>query len=293
VLVRAAVIACLLALLPACAGGGDDGEATSDGRTLAPSSFAEVVAAELAAGDVEAEPGPGPSVQARQGPNRLEVDLREAFAEYEASPGREDEIVAGAVATAREELAEGISGTPLDRVREDVMPLLKPRFELRTYGFEPAQSPFPAGLAVVYAVDTGEAFTLVRPADVERWETSVADLHALALENLERRTDEEEPLLCEPSGGQKLCGWASGDGYDASRMIVPGLREQIEEELGGPAAYSAPMENVFVALSLRVLQTGDTEELLRMKLERDFQTSDDPLSPEIFVERRGELVRRG
>jgi hypothetical protein len=52
------------------------------------------------------------------------------------------------------------------------------------------------------------------------------------------------------------------------------------------------MENVFIALALDVLEKGDTEELFRVKLQRDFQTSDDPLSPDIFVERGGELVLR-
>jgi hypothetical protein len=52
------------------------------------------------------------------------------------------------------------------------------------------------------------------------------------------------------------------------------------------------MENVFVALALDVLERGNTEQLFRVKLQRDFQTSDDPLSSEVFVERGGEIVLR-
>jgi uncharacterized protein YtpQ (UPF0354 family) len=141
-------------------------------------------------------------------------------------------------------------------------------------------------------VDGEDAFTLVRPEDVERWGTTVPEIQELALHNLLAQTNEDEPLLCEPSGGQELCGWASSDGYDAARMLVPELRDQIVEELGGPAAYAVPMENVFIALALDVLENGNTEELFRVKLQRDFQTSDDPLSPDIFVERGGELVLR-
>jgi hypothetical protein len=75
-------------------------------------------------------------------------------------------------------------------------------------------------------------------------------------------------------------------------MVVPELRDQIVRELGGPAAYAVPMENVFVALALDVLERGNTEQLFRVKLQRDFQTSDDPLSSEVFVERGGEIVLR-
>lgn len=289
---RAILAVCLLLALAAC-GGDDDGAGTTSGdRRLVRSSFEEVVAAELRSAGYEAEPGSGFTVTAHDGPNRIEVALEDAFARYRAAPQREEEIVANVVADAQARLEDGLSKTSLEDVRADLMPLLKGRFELRTYGFQPAQTPFPGRLAVLYVVDAEDAFTLVRPEDVERWGTTVAELQELALDNLLAQTNEDEPLLCEPSGGQKLCGWASSDGYDAARMLVPELRDQIVEELGGPAAYAVPMENVFIALALDVLENGNTEELFRVKLQRDFQTSDDPLSPDIFVERGGELVLR-
>jgi uncharacterized protein YtpQ (UPF0354 family) len=289
---RAILAVCLLLALAACGGDDDGAETTSGDRRLVRSSFEEVVAAELRSAGYEAEPGSGFTVTAHDGPNRIDVALEDAFARYRAAPQREDEIVANVVADAQARLEDGLSKTSLEDVRADLMPLLKGRFELRTYGFQPAQTPFPGRLAVLYVVDAEDAFTLVRPEDVERWGTTVGELQELALDNLLVQTNEDEPLLCEPSGGQKLCGWASSDGYDAARMLVPELRDQIVEELGGPAAYAVPMENVFIALALDVLENGNTEELFRVKLQRDFQTSDDPLSPDIFVERGGELVLR-
>ena len=290
---RAIVVLSLLLLLLAACGGGDDGaETTSGDRRLARSSFGEVVAAELRSAGYEAEPGSDFTVTAHDGPNRLNVELEEAYARYRGAPERRDEIVGDVVADAQERLEDGLADTSFADVRDDLMPLLKGRFELRTYDFGPAQTPFPGRLVVVYAVDGNDAFTIVRPHDVTRWGTTVAEVHDLALDNLLARTNEDEPLLCEPAGGQKLCGWASSDGYDAARMLVPGLRDQIVEELGGPAAYAVPMENVFIALALDVLDNRRTEEAFRSKLQRDFQTSDDPLSPEVFVERGGELVLR-
>lgn len=288
----AVLVACLLLALAACGGDGDGAGTTSGERRLVRSSFGEVVAAELRSAGYEAAPGSGFTVTAHDGPNRIDVALEEAFARYRGAPEREDEIVGGVVEEAQARLEDGLSQRSLADIRADLMPLLKGRFELRTYGFEPAQTAFPGGLAVVYVADGEDAFTLVRPADVERWGTTVAELHELALDNLLAQTNEDEPLLCEPSGGQKLCGWGSGDGYDAARMLVPELRDQIVRELGGPAAYAVPMEDVFIALAIDVLEGGNTEQLLRAKLQRDFQTSDDPLSAEVFVERGGELVLR-
>jgi uncharacterized protein YtpQ (UPF0354 family) len=288
-LLRAALVACLLAaLLAGCSG--ENGEDSASSTLLAPSSFQEVVVAELRGAGLEAEPGAELEVRAIRGPNWVQLDLTEAFESYEQDPGRRDELVAGVVEVAEQRLDAGVGDTALDDVRSDVMPLLKAPFELRTYGFEPAATPFPGDLAIIYAVDTPEAFTIVQPQDVEHWGTSIEQIHELAVGNLRRQTNEEQPLLCEPSEGQELCGWASGDGYDATRMIVPGLRRQIVKEYGGPAAYAVPMENVFVALPLELLRRGKTEEAFRTKVERDFQTSEDPLSPLIFVERDGELV---
>lgn len=289
---RGILAVCLLLALAACGGDDDGAETTSGDRRLVRSSFEEVVAAELRSAGYEAEPGSGFTVTAHDGPNRIDVALEEDFARYRAAPQREDEIVGDVVADAQARLEGGLSEASLADVRADLMPLLKGRFELRTYGFDPAQTPFPGRLAVLYVVDGEDAFTLVRPEDVERWGTTVAELQELALDNLLAQTNEDEPLLCEPSGGQELCGWASSDGYDAARLLVPELRDQIVEELGGPAAYAVPMENVFIALALDVLENGNTEELFRVKLQRDFQTSDDPLSPDVFVERGGELALR-
>jgi uncharacterized protein YtpQ (UPF0354 family) len=288
-LLRAVLVAFLLvALLAGCSGESGDDSASS--TLLAPSSFQEVVVAELRGAGLEAEPGSDLEVRATRSPNWVQLDLAEAFESYEQEPGRRDELVAGVVEEAEQRLDAGVGDTALNDVRSDVMPLLKAPFELRTYGFEPAATPFPGDLAVIYAVDTPEAFTIVQPQDLESWDISMEQLHELAVGNLRRQTNEEQRLLCEPSEGQELCGWASGDGYDATRMIVPGLRRQIVKEYGGPAAYAVPMENVFVALPLELLRRGKTEEAFRTKVERDFQTSEDPLSPLIFVERDGELV---
>jgi uncharacterized protein YtpQ (UPF0354 family) len=283
----AALLACVVLAAAAAGCGGDE----PDEPELVPSAFKEVVLAALQQADLEPQPGYDLNVSAFDGPNRVDLAINDAFDEYEADPGRQDEIVAGIVEEARQRLDTGLADVSLDEARADVMPLLQARFDVRGYGFEPASSEAPGDLSVVYVVDTGDSFTVVRPEDVERWRTSVEELHKVALANLQRQTDEDEPLLCEPSGAWELCGWSTSDGYDATRMIVPGLRRQIVREYEGAAAvYAVPMDNVFVALPRLAIEQGNSEELLRTKVDRDFQTSDNPVSPELFVEQDGELV---
>lgn len=281
------LLACALAAL---AGGcaADDGGSTE--AELFPSSFQESIAAELTLAGFEAEVGSELTVSAFEGPNRVDLELDEAFAEYEADPDRKDEIVADVVAEAEQRLETGIGELSLEEASPDLMPLLQAPFDVRTYGFEAAESKMPGNLSLVYVVDSEGSYTVVRPEDVERWDSTVEELEGLALDNLLRQTDEEQELLCEPSGNLELCGWSTSDGYDATRMVVPGLRRRIVREYGGPAVYAVPMNNVFVALPLEIVKRGQTEELLRVKVQRDFQTSDNPVSPELFVERDGELA---
>ena len=286
-LLRAIVLACAALAAAAGCAGSDSGGGEPE---LVPTSFKEIVLAELASSGLESEPGYDMNVRAFQGPDRVELAIDDDFDAYEADPGRRDEIVAALVAEAQAKLDDGIAAVAYGDAEPDLMPLLVPNFEMRGWDFEPASTDVPGNLSVVYVVDAGESKIVVRPEDVERWGTSVEELHEIALGNLERQTDEEAPLLCEPSGSYELCGWSTSDGYDATRMIVPGLRRQIREEYGGrPAVYGVPMDNVFVALPLIAVK-GQNEELLRTKLARDFQTSDNPVSPELFAERDGELV---
>lgn len=285
-----ALVVCLTAILAAC-GGGDGDDPGGEEVLLDETSFAQVVAAELRKGDVEATADDRePVVRVERGLNWLEFRPREEFQEYRGDPARREEIVAEVADEALERLEDGIGEVAYAEAEDLLMPLLKPRFALRGLEEKPAQTPFAADLAVVYAVHREDDFTLVTPADVERWGTSLPKIHAVAVANLARQTNEDDPLSCEPQDDEELCGWASEDGYDATRMIVPELRRQIEEIYHGPAMYAVPMEHVFVALSYRVATRDKTEELLRLKVQRDFSMADNPVSPELFVERNGKLV---
>ena len=283
-----ALLFCLTAVLAACGG---DGEEAADDALLDEGSFAQVVAAQLGSEKLEATAeGQGLGVRVQDGLDWIVLAPQKEFREYRREPGRREEIVAAVVREAERRLEAGISELSFSEAKSSLMPLLKPRFALRTLEEEPVQTGFPADLAVVYAVERENDFTIVTPADVERWGRPLGEIHRLALANLSRQTNGQDWLLCESVSGEKLCGWAMEDGYDATRVIVPQLRRQIEKEYGGPAVYAMPMEHVSIALSFQVATRKNTEEALRLKVRHDFSSADDPVSPELFVERNGKLV---
>ena len=300
-LVRVLLALALTALLTASVSACDSGDTTTSGSTpstatssggtttqgaLSQRDFKNKVAAAIITGtDLQGDPGFGLTVDVSEqnGLDTVQLVLDDAYKQYTSDPDRQDEIVDGLVQEAVKRMQEGNTKRSFSEVRDQLMPMLKRSVDVSRIESDPATKRFD-DLDVIYAVQGDHYFTVATKDDLARWGQSMDAIDSLALSNLEKQTNKNQKLLCEPSGGQKLCGWASGDGYDASRMLVPGLRRQIVKELGGPAVYAVPLESVFVAL------TRNYAPVIKSKVLQEFTTGKNPLSPELFEERNGQLV---
>jgi len=278
-----ALTAVLAACLASCNGSSDS---TTSQEPLTLRDFKNKVAAAIVTGtDLQGDPGFGSAVDVTRpdGLDTLQLVVDDAYREYRAAPARQQGIVDGLAQDAVTQMDEGNAKRSVADVKDQLMPVLKRRTVVTGAVENPVATRFD-DLDVVYGVQGDHYFTVVTQSDLERWGKSAEEIDALAKSNLEKQTNKEQKLLCEPSGGQKLCGWASGDGYDATRMLVPGLRRQIVKELGGPAVYAIPLESVFVDL------TRKYAEVIKGKVLQEFTTGENPLSPELFEERNGRLV---
>ena len=275
-----------VAVSAAACNSGSSSDTTTTSQTLSVRDFKNKVAAAIITGsDLQADPGFGLKVDVSEpnGLDTVQLVLDDAYKQYRAAPAKQQEVVQGLVHDAVAQMQEGNSKRSFADVQDQLMPMLKRRAVVESGTADPAVTPF-HDLDVVYAVQREHSFTLVTKEDVKRWGRSLDQIDTRAISNLERETNAKQKLLCEPSGGQKLCGWASGDGYDATRMLVPGLRRQIVQQLGGPAVYAVPLESVFVAL------TRNYSDVIKGKVLQEFTTGKNPLSPELFEERNAKLV---
>jgi uncharacterized protein YtpQ (UPF0354 family) len=276
----AACLAALLALIGAGVGCSEKSKASSEPLTIA--DFKDKAAAAVTIrSDLEGKPGFGPRVDVSSPTslNTRSVAVEESYADYERDRAKLDAVLKRFVDDVKEQMARGNGDVSFADARAHVLPILKPKASFRHLSDHPVTTAFPGELRVAYAVQQADSFTLVTPADLDRWKQSVGQIHVLAVSNLLKETQKQQPLRCE----EKLCGWASGDGYDATRLIVPELRAEIVRKIG-PAVYAVPRESVYVALPIKLADR------ITDKVVRDFVTAPNPVSRDLFVERGGEIV---
>jgi uncharacterized protein YtpQ (UPF0354 family) len=278
------VLASLAVVTLLAAASGCDGNGEASTQPLSERAFADKVAAAIITGsDLQAARGFGTKLKVDvSAPTTLgtfSIPLDKPFEDYQANRDRLDPILRSLVKEAQTRMATGNSKTSFADARSQILPVLKPETMLRKLTDEPATTSFPGHLRVAYAVQRADAFTVIRPTDVTRWQRSLAEIHRIALANLLRETHREQPLKCE----EKLCGWASGDGYDAARILVPELRAEIVRKIGA-AVFAVPRESVYVALPIKLAAR------IRDRVVHDFVTAENPVSPDVFVERGGKLV---
>src|SRR6266508_3092752 len=237
-------LAAAVLVVAGCSGGESNVASATMPAVLDQPSFAAVVTAAIKRKtEDEVDQQGRTSLVVRHDLDRIVLPLADAFARYRAHPSERDAIVAALVTQASKRVHDGIPRASFDTVQQYVMPLLKPGFDLRRLQSDPPRRRFAKGLAIVFGIDKGGEFTLVQNDDLIRWHLKLSELDQIAQENLVRNTD---PLLCE----EQLCGWAGGDGYDATRMTSTALRADIERKIGR-AAYAVPLEDVFVAVPIR------------------------------------------
>jgi hypothetical protein len=115
----------------------------------------------------------------------------------------------------------------------------------------------PAGLALVYALTAGGFDVIVNGEHLLGWGIPPAELQEAALRNL-AAWSATAPWTDEASGGRRLISSDAGDGWDASRILLPDIREHLVHELGDGARVlvGLPERHLLIAGSLR---PGDEE----------------------------------
>jgi hypothetical protein len=148
----------------------------------------------------------------------------------------------------------------------------------------------PCDLSVVYAIP-GAGFDVIVNADhLLSWGVSVADVQDAALANL-AAWSASAAWSDEVSGERRLISSDTGDGWDASRVLLPDVRDRLVSELGsvGRVLIGLPERHLLIAGALRA---GDEEfaALFGEFVLEQSGAADEPVDRRVFELVDGQLV---
>lgn len=198
-----------------------------------PLAFARLVATLLR------EDHPGARVEV-VGPDALSIDgeprlgLSNLARWCATDPENARSIVAAWIAKSMEVAAGGLDAAAPDlaKVRASIRPQLKTRALLGEVPLAAHQDLGVADLLVTWVVDAEHTMTYVLGSWLAAWHIDQAELHRLALANLDAASQRIQFQVAGPSEEDiAMVIVATGDGYDAVRVLLPGVAAQIAELL--------------------------------------------------------------
>lgn len=148
----------------------------------------------------------------------------------------------------------------------------------------------PAGLPVLYLIDAGAYDVVVNGDHLLSWGVGATEIQDAAMRNL-GRWSASAPWTDEISGTRRLVSSDTGDGWDASRILLPDVVAYLTSEL-------APYGRILVGLPERHLLTAatlhpDDTEFAALFAEFVVEQSggaDEPIDRRVFELVEGRLV---
>jgi uncharacterized protein YtpQ (UPF0354 family) len=108
---------------------------------------------------------------------------------------------------------------------------------------------FLSDLIIAYVIDEERSVSYINENHLERWEVAVVDLHERAIENLRRRTADTVRYTTVGEGEQQLFIFNSGDGYDASRLLLSDVLAEWARQMPGRLVIGVPNRDFMIAFS--------------------------------------------
>ena len=212
------------------------------------------------------------------------MNLANFYRSYVQSPDRFEHIVLPALAALVQVSEWGDDQTfpPLESVRGRIMPMLFPG-RLRSEEFaDVAGTNWIAGLRILYVVDESQTYWYIQKQLLAEWQLSEAELHEIALKNLEAyfgrkemeltaTGDRDRPSLLMPNGP---------DAYNTVRLLDRNFSRSLQSMLGREFAVGIPNRDFFVAFRLDCEETVNT---VRAQVAHDHACMDHPLTDRLLL----------
>ncbi|MBC8161975.1 MAG: DUF1444 family protein [Roseiflexaceae bacterium] len=218
----------------------------------------------------------------------VEVDLANYYQAYRDNPAQLDAVAQTFARVLLGQLPERTDGD-YNLLAERIYPMLKPATLLATVRERNlpmlAYRDFLAGLIIAYVIDEQNSVAYINENHLESWDVTMQDLHEQALDNLRRRTD----LVDAVSAGeddQRLFMFSSGDGYDATRLLLSDVLQAWARNVSGNLVIGIPNRDFLIAFGD---DDQDVVQNIAMQVESDSLQREHGLTARLFTLTDGQV----
>jgi len=175
------------------------------------------------------------------------VRLDSLLQKIEEEPDQREQLI--------EDYLEIVLGDGLDLQnqigRESALSLLRPRIYHQNFldGFVKGQLPhveFLDQLIIGFVLVLPACIQTVTMHNVKRWKLSMTELKRAAIANLVRSSNKAEWMHSDDYNNI-VARFNQGDGFDAARLLLPGLYEELSPTLGEQFLVAIPSRDGFLA----------------------------------------------
>jgi hypothetical protein len=159
-----------------------------------------------------------------------------------------------------------------------LMPQLMPRELLAKAPVELVNEPVADGVYLGFVIDTAESYSYVNRDDRERWDVDYESIRETAFTNLHQRSQGIE-MMAFP-GEDAFFIINTMDGFDAVRLLSPGIREVIAEHIGDPFFAGIPNRDFLICWSRSA--AADFQSKMALQVATDSDQRPYPLSRKVF-----------
>lgn len=169
---------------------------------------------------------------------------------------------------------------PFEELRERIFPVVLSKGPRDMTGLPMVHQQILEGLVVGYALDSQRTISYIPPMIFDRWGISIEELHETAMANLVARSATLPAHASQDENGRlNLVIIQTMDGYDASRILLPGLHDHLREHLGSPFVAGIPNRDILVCFR----DEKQMIERLRGQIAHDYRTMPHQVTDRMFL----------
>lgn len=182
----------------------------------------------------------------------LTINLENFYVAYARDPTQLDIVVHNLVEVALGLLPDR-TNSDFEELADRIYPMLKPialLVAVRDHKLPMlAYQEFLADLIIAYVIDEERSVAFLNQDHLERWGVGINEIHRRAITNLHQRTIAQTNYVVAGEGDQRLFIFNSGDGYDATRLLLTDVLITWARQVPGNLVIGIPNRDFLIAFS--------------------------------------------